>query len=99
MRSLKTSLEENKTVFSRNIFYFSVCLTFNKLYWIEDQLGYFLIWILYVGKLMLASWTVGNLTVIQQKSIKFPWTIKIITLDKTMIISEDYHNNVRPQYN
>ena len=49
---------------------------------------------------MLASWTIGNLTVKNcKKSIKFPWTIKIITLDKTMIISEDYHNNVRPQYN
>ena len=40
MRSLKTSLEGNKIVFSLNIFYFSVCLTFNKLYWIEDQLTY-----------------------------------------------------------
>ena len=30
MRSLKTLLEENKIVFSLNIFYFSVCLTFNK---------------------------------------------------------------------
>ena len=39
MRSLKTLLEENKIVFSLNIFYFSVCLTSNKLYWIEDQLA------------------------------------------------------------
>ena len=40
MRSLKTSLEENKIDFSLNIFYIYVCLTFNKLYWIEDQLAY-----------------------------------------------------------
>ena len=39
MRSLKTLLEGNKTVFWPNIFYFSVCLTSNKLYWIEDQLA------------------------------------------------------------
>ena len=32
-------LEENKTVFLLNIVYFSVCLTSNKLYWIEDQLA------------------------------------------------------------
>ena len=40
MRSLKTLLEENRIVFSLNIFYFSVCLTSNKLYWIEDQLAH-----------------------------------------------------------
>ena len=39
MRSLKTLLEGNKTIFSLNIFYFAVCLTSNKLYWIEDQLA------------------------------------------------------------
>ena len=38
MRSLKTLLEENRIVFSLNIFYFSICLSTNKLYWIEDQL-------------------------------------------------------------
>ena len=38
MRSLKTLLKEKKIVFSLNIFYFSVCLTSNKFYWIEDQL-------------------------------------------------------------
>ena len=32
-------LEENKIVFSLNIFYFSICLSSNKLYWIEDQLA------------------------------------------------------------
>ena len=32
-------LEENKIVFSINVFYFSVCLTSYKLYWIEDQLA------------------------------------------------------------
>ena len=39
MRSLKTLLEENKIVFSLNIFYFFICLSSNKLYWIEDQLA------------------------------------------------------------
>ena len=51
MRSLKTLLEGNKTIFSLNIFYFAVCLTSNKLYWIEDQLYS----ILYVGELALVS--------------------------------------------
>ena len=32
-------MEENKIVFSLNIFYFSICLSSNKLYWIEDQLA------------------------------------------------------------
>ena len=36
---LKTLLEENKIAFSLNIFYFSICLSSNKLYWIEDQLA------------------------------------------------------------
>ena len=39
MRSLKTLLGENKIVFSLNIFYFFICLSSNKLYWIEDQLA------------------------------------------------------------
>ena len=38
MKPLKTLLEENKIVFSLNIFYFFIYLSSNKLYWIEDQL-------------------------------------------------------------
>ena len=49
--------------FLLNIVYFSVCLTSNKLYWIEDQLAN--ISMIYVGELASASWTVGELTVIQ----------------------------------
>ena len=56
MRSLKTLLEGNKTIFSLNIFYFSICLTSNKLYWIEDQLYL----ILYVGELALVSEILKN---------------------------------------
>ena len=65
MRFLKTLLEENKIVFSLNIVYFSVCLTSNKLYWIEDPTCRRLYSILYVGELVLASSTVGDLTVIR----------------------------------
>ena len=52
-------MEENKIVSPLNIFYFSVCLTFNKLYWIED-----LITFISTRFYMLASSTVSNLTVI-----------------------------------
>ena len=37
----------------------------NKLYWIEDQLL-----ILYAGQLVLASWTIGDLTVILNNCLK-----------------------------
>ena len=36
MRSLKTLFNKS---FMRKIFYFSICLTSNKLYWIEDLLA------------------------------------------------------------
>ena len=36
---LKTLLEANKIAFSLYIFHFSICLSSNKLYWIEDQLA------------------------------------------------------------
>ena len=42
------------SVFLLNIVYFSVCLTSNKLYWIDDQLA--------DGELALARWSVGELT-------------------------------------
>ena len=43
--------------FLLNIVYFSVCLTSNKLYWIEDQLAD-----VSTRFYMSASWTVGELT-------------------------------------
>ena len=43
--------------FLLNIIYFSVCLTSNKWYWIEDQLADVSTWFY-----TLASWTVGELT-------------------------------------
>ena len=61
------------SVFLLNIVYFSVCLTSNKLYWIDDQLAsvstqfYTLAsWRrrVGVGELASASWSVGKLTVI-----------------------------------
>ena len=45
--------------FLLNIVYFSVCLTSNKLYWIEDQLAD-----VSTRFYTSASWTVGELTVI-----------------------------------
>ena len=45
------------SVFLLNIVYFSVCLTSNKLYWIEDQLAD-----VSTRFYMSASWTVGELT-------------------------------------
>ena len=61
-------------VFLLNIVYFSVCLTSNKLYWIDDQLADVSTrfytsasWRQRVGvsELASASWSVGELTVIQ----------------------------------
>ena len=47
------------SVFLLNIVYFSVCLTSNKLYWIEDQLAD-----VSTRFYVSASWTIGELTVI-----------------------------------
>ena len=49
--------------FLLNIVYFSVCLTSNKLYWIDDQLAD-----VSTRFYTSASWSVGELTVIQQIS-------------------------------
>ena len=51
------------SVFLLNIVYFSVCLTSNKLYWIEDQLTDISA---RFYTLASASWTVGELTVIHK---------------------------------
>ena len=48
------------SVFLLNIVYFSVCLTSNKLYWIENQLAD-----ISTQFYTSASWTVGKLTVIR----------------------------------
>ena len=48
------------SVFLLNVVYFSVCLTSNKLYWIEDQLAD-----VSTRFYTLASWTIGELTVIR----------------------------------
>ena len=64
MRSLWTLLEENKTVFLLSIFHFSVCLTYHKLYWIEDQLADVSTRFSTSASWRVASWTVGDLTVI-----------------------------------
>ena len=47
--------------FLLKIFYFSICLTSNKLCWIEDQLAN-----VATQFYTLASWTIGNLTVTGQ---------------------------------
>ena len=51
-------------VFVLKIFYFSICLISNKLYWIEDQLAD-VSTRFYALDLALGSWTVGDLTVIR----------------------------------
>ena len=52
MRSLKNFVEEKKKVFFLlKIFYFSICLTSNKFYWIEDQLAN-----IFTQFYMLVSW-------------------------------------------
>ena len=51
------------SVFLLNIVYFSVCLTSNKLYWIEDQLTDIST---RFYTLALASWTIGELIVIHK---------------------------------
>ena len=50
-----------KNCFLLEIFYFSTCLTSNKLYWIEDQVADVSTWF---NMLVLVSWTVADLTVI-----------------------------------
>ena len=62
--------------FLLNIIYFSVCLTSNKLYWIEDQLAD-----VSTRFYTSASWTVGKLTVIPLKAL---WNRKSITLERRL---------------
>ena len=50
-------VERKKVFFFLKIFHFSICLTSNKLYWIEDQLAD-----VSTRFYTSASWTVGDLT-------------------------------------
>ena len=56
--------------FLLNIVYFSVCLTSNKLYWIKDQLAD-----VSTRFYTSASWSVGELTVIQFRWVHFTFLV------------------------
>ena len=58
------------SVFLLNIIYFSVCLTSNKLYWIEDQLAD-----VSTRFYTSASWSIGELTVIQFRWVHFTFLV------------------------
>ena len=57
----KLCWKKKNVFFLRKIFYFPICLTSNKLCWIEDQLAN-----VATRFYTLASWTIGNLTVTGQ---------------------------------
>ena len=69
------------SVFLLNIVYFSVCLTSNKLYWIDDQLAD-----VSTRFYTSASWSVGELTVLSDYTLfRLPLLLESVNSNKIAI--------------